>query len=245
MKLPVLHGTIRRRILANWRVHAETAQALLPSPLKPKLQAGKAIAGVCLIRLEDIRPELVKALPLGIDSENAAHRIAVEWTDEGVRKEGVFIWRRDSSSFLNQLAGGRLFPGVHGAATFDVEDDRTRISFEMKGADVAISLRAEATQAWPTSSVFQSVDEASRFFETGSAGYSVTDDPTRLDGMHLVTDGWKVDPLDVKAVRSSFFDDLARFPAGTATFDHAIVMRDLTHHWQSLPDLTVGVRSPA
>ena len=106
MKLPVLHGTIRRRILANWRVDATTAQALLPSPLRPKLQAGKAIAGVCLIRLENIRPELVKALPVGITSENAAHRIAVEWDEDGARREGVFIWRRDSDSFLNQLADG-------------------------------------------------------------------------------------------------------------------------------------------
>ena len=100
---------------------------------------------MCLIRLEDLRPEVVKALPVGITSENAAHRIAVDWDENGVRKEGVFIWRRDSNSFLNQLAGGRLFPGVHGAATFDIEDDRERISFAMKGADVAISLEISFT----------------------------------------------------------------------------------------------------
>lgn len=243
MKLPVLVGTVRRRILANWSVDAATAQALLPTPLKPKLQAGRAIAGVCLIRLEDIRPALVKALPVGITSENAAHRIAVEWDEKGARKEGVFIWRRDSNSFVNQLAGGRLFPGVHGAATFDIDDDRARISFAMKGADVAISLEAQATAVWPASSVFRSVDEASRFFETGSAGYSVTADPTLLDGMHLATEAWKVEPLHVTAAHSSFFSDSSRFPEGMATFDHAIVMRDLAHRWQALPDLAVGARS--
>jgi hypothetical protein len=243
MKLPVLLGTIRRRILANWSIDAAVAQALLPAPLRPRLQAGKAIAGVCLIRLEGIRPELVKALPFGITSENAAHRIAVEWDENGVSKEGVFIWRRDSSSLLNQLAGGRLFPGSHGAATFDIEDDRERISFSMKGADVAISLEAQASESWPQGSVFRDVDEASRFFETGSAGYSVTDDPTRLDGMRLVTDGWKVAPLHVSAAQSSFFSDPTKFPADTTTFDHAIVMRDLAHHWQSLPDREVGARS--
>jgi hypothetical protein len=198
---------------------------------------------MCLIRLEDIRPEVVKALPVGITSENAAHRIAVDWDENGVRKEGVFIWRRDSNSFLNQLAGGRLFPGVHGAATFDIEDDRERISFAMKGADVAISLEAQASESWPERSVFRSAEEASRVFETGSAGSSVTDDPTRLDGMHLVTEGWKVEPLHVTAAQSSFFSDATKFPTGTATFDHAIVMRDLAHHWQSLPDLEVGARS--
>jgi hypothetical protein len=240
MKIPVLYGTIRRRVLANWRVDPSIAQALLPPPLAPKLQAGQAIAGVCLIRLEDLRPELARALPFGLASENAAHRIAVEWDERGVRKEGVFIWRRDSDSFLNQLAGGRLFPGTHGAATFEIDDDRTRLSFAMKGADVAISLEARSTLAWPVGSVFRDVDEASRFFERGSAGYSVTDDPTRLDGMHLITDGWKVEPLEVTSAHSSFFSDLVQFPPGTATFDHAIVMRDLANRWQSLPDLAVG-----
>jgi hypothetical protein len=50
---------------------------------------------------------------MGISSENGAHRIAVEWTENGAIKEGVFIPRRNSSSFFNSLAGGRIFPGRH------------------------------------------------------------------------------------------------------------------------------------
>src|SRR2546429_6162423 len=50
------------------------------------------------------------ALPMVIASENAAHRIAAEWKAEGVRREGVFIPRRDTNARVNVWAGGRLFP---------------------------------------------------------------------------------------------------------------------------------------
>src|SRR5919204_5757200 len=112
MQVPVIRGIIDRRILANFRVDATVLARLLPSPFRPKLVHGAGMAGVCLIRLKDIRPRFLPSF-LGISSENAAHRIAVEWDEGGRRREGVFIPRRDTSSWLNTLAGGRLFPGLH------------------------------------------------------------------------------------------------------------------------------------
>lgn len=75
--LPTIQGVIRRRLLINYRADAQTVRALLPAPFTPKVFEGFAIVGICLIRLEKIRP---KALPFGVGfaSENAAHRIAVE-----------------------------------------------------------------------------------------------------------------------------------------------------------------------
>jgi uncharacterized protein YqjF (DUF2071 family) len=122
MKFPVIQGIIRRRILVNFRVDPEIIQPQLPKGFQPKLYAGQAIAGICLIRLEEIRPRFLPA-PLGVTSENAAHRIAIRWRDgSGDPREGVFIPRRDTSSYLNHLAGGRLFPGEHHRADFTVSD---------------------------------------------------------------------------------------------------------------------------
>ena len=56
-------------------------------------------------RLKKIR-DAKRALEAGA-RENAAHRIAVEWDDGGTIRTGVYIPRRDSSSYLNVLAGGR------------------------------------------------------------------------------------------------------------------------------------------
>jgi Uncharacterized conserved protein (COG2071) len=239
MRLPVIHGLIRRRLLVNFRVDAEVMGRFLPPPFRPKLHAGYAIAGICLIRLEQIRPGWLPRC-CGLSSENAAHRIAVRWDDAaGAAREGVFIPRRDTGSFLNHFAGGRIFPGEHHLADFAVTDDGSRISMSIRARDggMAVELRARASEAWPETSCFGSLAESSAYFEGGSVGYSVTRERRRLDGIRLQTDGWQVRPLAVEHVKSSFFADASAFPAGSVTFDHALIMRDLGHQWHGEPDM--------
>ena len=121
MKIPVIHGVIDRRILVNYRVDPAVLAPLLPPPLRPKVIRGIGMVGICLIRLRQVRPAFLPAW-LGIASENAAHRSAVEWDDGGTVREGVYVRRRDTDSRLNALAGGRLFPGVHHHARFTVRE---------------------------------------------------------------------------------------------------------------------------
>lgn len=235
MQVPRLRGVIRRRLLVNFRVEADVLARVLPTPFRPELHAGYGIAGVCLIRLEELRPEAGPRV-LGLSSENAAHRVAVRW---GEGERGVFIPRRDTDSRLTTLVGGRLFPGEHHRARFDVEDDDGRIALDMESVDgsVGISVRAREAAELPSDSVFDSLDEASGFFERGSLGYSCTRHDGRFDGLTLETPDWRVTPLDVEHVRSSWFEDADRFPAGSAVFDHALLMRDVDHAWVSAPDL--------
>jgi hypothetical protein len=239
MRLPVIRGLIRRRLLVNFRADAGVVQRLLPAPFRPKLHAGKAIVGVCLIRLEEIRPAGFPAL-FGISSENAAHRFAVTWIDErGVEKEGVYIPRRDTGSLLNHWAGGRVFPGEHHRARFVVEDEAGRIDFAMRSGDgsVSVELRGRETDRLPPTSQFSSLEDSSRFFEKGSLGYSATSDSRRLDGLTLHALRWEVRPLEIEHVASSYFSDPALFPSDSIEFDHALIMRDIPHEWHGASDL--------
>ncbi len=238
IRLPVLAGVIKRRLLINFRAQPEVVQRLLPSPFQPKLHHGQAVVGICLIRLEQIRPSGVPAL-LGISSENAAHRIAVEWTDSDGRHEGVFVPRRDTGSLLNRIAGGRIFPGEHHGAKFSVSDADGLIDFSMQSLDGSTAVRVVAQEAeqLPASSCFHSLAESSAFFEGGCVGYSVTREPARFDGLLLRTLDWRVQALSVQRVESSFFDDQTRFPAGTIEFDHGLIMRDVRHEWHQADDL--------
>jgi len=241
MKVPAIEGVIRRRILVNFRVDPEVMRAQIPARFAPKLHGGKAIAGICLIRLEEIRPRSLPSF-VGFASENAAHRVAVRWTEDGGReREGVFIPRRDTSSAMNRLTGGKLFPGEYHLAAFEVDcsDEHVRLEMESSDGQVAVRVRARPAPSLPPTSSFASVDEASAFFEPGSLGYSATSDPRRLDGMELKTKTWKVEPLAVDEVYSSYFSDAIRFPKGTVDFDCALLMRNIAHEWHGAEDLYV------
>jgi Uncharacterized conserved protein (COG2071) len=241
MRLPVIQGVIRRRILVNFRVDPGVMQAQLPARFTPKLQGSHAIAGVCLIRLEGIRPRFAPA-PLGLSSENAAHRIAVRWeSDRGEPKEGVFIPRRDTGSVATRLMGGRLFPGEHHRAAFTVQEDAESIDLRMQSLDgsVEVHVRGRFGGPLPGTSCFPSLAAASGFFEPGSLGYSATSQSGRLDGLELRTREWRIEPLQVEEVRSSYFADTARFPPGSVEFDCALAMRNLAHEWRSADDLYV------
>jgi len=232
MRIPVVRGVIERRILVNYRVDPSVLAGLLPLPFRPKLANGWGVAGVCLIRLNQIRPRWLPSV-VGLRSENAAHRVAVEWDQDGEKKQGVFIPRRDTSSRLNTLVGGLLFPGEHQHACFQVHEDRNSYSVQLDSDDGKTHLIVEGHVATnlPASSIFQSLDEASDFFESGALGYSVTSTPGTFDGLELRSLGWRVQPLAVDRVASSFFDNQAMFPAGSAELDCALLMKGIDHEW--------------
>jgi hypothetical protein len=239
MRIPVLRGVIDRRILVNYRVNPDALQAVLPPPFHPKLHRGVGVAGICLIRLRDVRPAILPGW-LGVSSENAAHRIAVEWCDETGRVcEGVYIPRRDTSSRLNAFAGGRLFPGVHHHARFAVRETPDHFELDLTSDDgrTRVTVKADLAAHLPASSVFRSLEEASKFFENGSLGYSATADPRKHQGLELRCHQWKVEPLAVAEVRSSFFEDESAFPRGTVEFDSALLMRGIVHEWRARADL--------
>jgi hypothetical protein len=102
---------------------------------------------------------------------------------------------------------------------------------------MSIDLRARPTQALPPNSCFPSLEDSSAFFEAGRVGYSVTRSGCRFDGIALDTETWAVNALEVEYVKSSYFDDESKFPKGSVTFDHALIMRDVAHVWTGLPDV--------
>ena len=238
--MPEVHGIIRRRLLVNFRVDAEVMQRALPSPFRPKLYGGYAVAGICLIRLENIRPRRFPRL-LGVSSENAAHRVAVVWDSGEATREGVFIPRRDSGSLLNYVAGGRIFPGEHHRARFNVSDDGNHLALVMESADrkVRVEVRGTTASALPATSVFPLLGEASDFFKAGSLGYSATHEARRLDGISLHTPNWSVAPFEIEHVYSSYFSNPELFPSGTVKFDCALVMRDVAHEWRAADEMYV------
>lgn len=231
LRMPAVHGLIERRILVNFRVAPEVAQAILPPMFRPKLVAGWAIGGVCLIRLSEIRPRGVPKI-IGVRSENAAHRLAVEWDTAGGTEEGVFVLRRDTNSRINAWSGGRVFPGAHHLARFDVREcgDAFRVHVQSLDGAVRILVEGEVAARLEENSVFPGIAEASRFFECGARGFSMSPGG-RLELLELRSFSWQAEPLSLSAIESSCFDDRRLFPPGAVEYDSALLMRNIEHEW--------------
>lgn len=246
MKIPVVRGVIERRILVNYHVDPRVLAPLLPAPFRPKVTHGVGMVGICLIRLDKVRPTFLPSW-FGISSENAAHRTAVEWDDNGTVREGVYVRRRDTNSWLNSLAGGRLFPGIHHHASFSVKESADRFEVALRSDDgvTRMSVRSRRAGKMPASSVFHSLEEASAFFQAGSLGYSATPDPSRFQGLELRCLNWQVEPLEVEDVSSSFFENVSLFPKGSIEFDCALLMRGIDHEWHGKSDLCCAAGGPA
>ncbi|MBN9155315.1 MAG: DUF2071 domain-containing protein [Microbacterium sp.] len=221
-----LEGTIERRLLVTYRLDPAVARPLLPTGLRPHIVDGSAVAGICLIRLGHVRPAWAPS-GFGLRTENAAHRIAVEWDEASGVRTGVYIPQRHSASWLPVAAGGRVFPGVHRRARFDILESADRIRVRMTASDTRIVADVALTEGW-ASSLFPTLDHASEFFRTGSVGWSPARDGRTLEGLHLETDRWEVAAGLPLTVASSYFDSL---PAGAATLDHVLVMRDIPMRW--------------
>jgi hypothetical protein len=196
---------------------------------------------VCLIRLGAVRPIGVPGA-FGVRSENAAHRIAVTFDTADGPRTGVYIPRRDSASALTVWAGGRLFPGEHSKARFTVAEsvDELAVAYAAHDGSTAVGVRARITDELRGSTLFGDLAAASAFFRAGPVGYSATAGGRCLDGVRLSTTAWSIEPTEILDARSTFYDDPARFPAGTATLDSALVMRNVPALWGPVPPLALA-----
>lgn len=241
MSLAAICGVIERRILANYRIEPESLRRVLPAPFQPKLVAGYAIGGICLIRLGRMRPAWFP-VSWGMGSENAAHRIAVQWEEGGKLREGVYIPRRHTNSRLNVVAGGLVFPVVQQMAQFEVRETAERLSVRVSGAGdgTSIHVSGSVVSGWPGGSVFGDLQAAANFFQGGSLGYSADAGGRRLYGIELKCEQWRVEALAVEQMESSFFEDSSVFPRGAVQVDCALLMRGIEHRWDNRGALCCG-----
>ncbi|MFF1540640.1 DUF2071 domain-containing protein [Microbacterium sp. NPDC058269] len=222
-----LRGRMRRRLLLTYRVDPAVAREIIPAPFRPQLVDGSAVGGVCLIALTELRPGWVRPR-WGITTENAAHRFAVEWDEGGATRTGVYVIERHSSGVVPVIGGGRFFPGMQRRARFETEETDARFQVRMLASDASVSADVEVVEEWE-STLFPTVDDASRFYRSGAVGWSPRRDGRGAEAVELSSTRWAVDAGRVNEIRSSFFDGL---PRGAAQIDSALVMRDVPVTWR-------------
>ncbi len=228
-----LNGIIDRRILINYRIKPEIVSTLLPPHLQPLIINGYASAGICLLRLKDIG---IRSSPsfLRINSENAAHRFLVTYKENGNIMQGVYIPRRDTDSLLNVFLAGKILSWPHFSDSFRVAEHDGSYFVDMRSRDGKTQIKVDAMSGYkfPSNSMFHSLEHASSCFENCSTGISPSTSPGIFKAIHLCTRNWKVSPLKIKSLSSSYFQDQSVFPPGSITFDNALLMQNVNHEWR-------------
>lgn len=218
---------IERRLLVNFAIDPEVLAAQLPDGFRPQLLGDCAVGGICFLQLAQLR---TSGLPkwVGLRTQNAAHRYAVEWDHDGALRTGVFVERRDTNSRVASLAGGIIFPGRYHQADFDVQEDLPRVAIGVLSRDqqVDVHVQGSIVEELP-GDLFESVDDALRFFKAGSLSYSPSATGSCFDGVELASENWNASAVQLNDVFSSVFNDRTRFPQGSVTYDSALLMRNL------------------
>jgi len=233
MIVKTLECTIERRLLVNYRIEPEFVDPLLPPPFRPQLVSGLAVGGLCFIRLGRFRPGWLPRVPW-FATENAAHRFAVEWGAPTQPRVGVYVPRRDTSSRITAAAGGKVFPGRYQLARFEIDEPSGGVHIDVMSRDGGMQAAVIAAPAGDLASeLFETVEDAVDFFRRGALGFSPAASVGSLDGVRLHSTSWVAQPMTVKRVRSSLFDDTTLFPPGSCLPDCALVMRNLPARWAS------------
>ncbi|WP_051450581.1 DUF2071 domain-containing protein [Actinospica robiniae] len=224
MSRPAIASFVERRLLVNFRLDPETTARILPAGMRPLLRRGHAVGGICLIRLAGARrsggplPGLADlAGRFGLRTEIAVHRIATVWQGPDGPEQGVYIPRRDTDSRISTLTAGLFLPGEHHLARFEVEESAQRLRIGFRSADGSAHAQVQALVAdrWQGSSLFADLDEACAFAREAPDGF-----PARAEE-------FTIRPATLVQVASSYFEDPARFPEGSAEPDSALILRDV------------------
>lgn len=244
MRAPSLRGRIDRRICVFHRLDPAVARGLLPAPLRPRLFRGWAVGGICVLRLARLRPKLLP-IPIGLGSELAWHRLAVEWEENGRTLVGQYLLRSETDARLAPLPGSKLVPPPIDRTRIEVRSEEAGLVARVVSAGglADVDLVARPTQSWTNSQLFKSATAAHAALASGHVIWTSPEDGG-LEGVELHSTGGKLEALELLRLESAWFDDSTRFQAGTVALDCAVLVRDADHEWATPIQAERGARVP-
>lgn len=184
MKLPrnpiTMAGSIRQCWLFVYRLPAEIAQPLLPSPLQLITRGGFAFLNIVVCRLEAMRPAPIPAA-LGMGFRHIAYRLHVHApASTGRPIEGLHFLRSDCDRWLVARAGNLLTDFRFHRAAIRITESRDEVTGAIDSPDAPAQFRIDRRRP-PTLSAgspFTSLDEAADFLRYKPCALSVENDDT-------------------------------------------------------------------
>jgi hypothetical protein len=240
--VPVLEGVVERRLVVHFRVDVDAARGLLPAGLAPIERAGRAVAGVTLVRLGRVRPRGLKPLG-GLGVETMVHWLAARGEDG---RKGLFRLRHDTESRLLAAFGG---PAAAHRARFEVVEDEKRLKVAVRTGGGAADFLAEVDWAAPfqATASFASLAEAQRFFADLDGGFAAGRGQGWLGVLRLEPPSRQLAAVRLERARARLLEEGASLAAGAVTVDGALGARAEPFEWvrvEKRDELGHGVMLP-
>ena len=233
MHHPPLRGRCPRRALFTWKLDPVVARRRVPAPLKPKLLRGSAFGAVDCLRLEQFRPRMMPP-QMGLSMEMCTHVIAVHWMEGEVRRDGLYVLRRDVQVRGLGRAAGLLLPGHPNPARIQVQDEAEGLHLALKSQDgtCELDLAARLSPQWMPSELFEDAEHLLRLLGNRSGGFLACDEAGHGSLVQLDAQPERAEPLLVQRASSTLFGG-GLFPEGSAQADAAVLLRELVCVWTS------------
>jgi len=211
---------VRTRVLVLFRADPAVLEPLLPPKTRPRLHAGCGVLGLCYTRLGTLGGRFLPQRLNG-STDHLSYRIAVEFEGRAGSREGTWVLRRETSSWLRARCGGRLQRGDYRRSAFEVEQDALAFGLRVRHGDVEeLFLRAGVTLE-PTTSLFGSTRGAEEFLTLTRSIRPVDVIAPEADDLDLAEGRVAPEPLQVHELRCAYLADSTDFPAGSLRMDSA------------------------
>jgi hypothetical protein len=164
--------------------------------------------------------------------EMCTHLIPAEWDDNGVRRDVLYVLRRDVQVRGLGRAAGLLLPGHPNPARIQAidEDAQVQVTAISKDGVCRLELGGVLSGQWPRTSLFSGGRHLMHLLGNKAGGFLVFDEHGSGALIELEAHPELAEPLDTLHQHSSIFEG-GLIPKGAALPDAAVVLRNLVCLW--------------
>lgn len=226
-------GILEDAVLLNFRTDIHVLNRILPPPFVPRLVDGYGLVGILMFKMRDLACEKNLGLP-SPPSDHVLYRVAVSWQHGMRTHHGMYLLRHEVNTRLNvrQRRKG-LFPVAASPIRWHKTPGSEMFGWTLNTHNqTRLKVRARLATAFPPGSVFDTLDQASLFFQKERAAIAPRFQQSIFAHTRFLPLNWKVKPLFIEALHTDMDQLGSLFPKEQIYFDSGLIWPRILCKWQ-------------
>lgn len=226
-------GILEDTVLLNFRTDPNVLKRLLPAPFVPRLVDGYGLVGILMFKMRDLACETNMGLP-SPPSDHVLYRVAVSWQQGTRTHHGMYLLRHEVNTRLPVRQRKRgLFPVAAQPVRWHKAPEAGKFEWSLQTRNrTRLKVQARLAAYFPPGSVFDSLDQASVFFQKERAAIAPRFQKSVFANTRFLPLNWAVKPLFIESLQTDM-DQLGNlFPKGHIFFDSGLIWPQIPCKWQ-------------